>query len=148
MHAAFKLGKEDWCFKHSIVFSFPKIPVSIFNLLQAVTLDLPEVLELVLSCADDAALLCKATTVSTYHKQLVLTRIQQHLPQLLVYAVKQAADTTAGLERQASRLMGLESSPLLCGDVQGGGLTSEYLETQGGSNIDWIHVHCNDHCEP
>jgi hypothetical protein len=65
------------------------------------------VLELVLSCADDAALLCKATTVSTYYKELVLNRIHQHLPELLVYTVKQSADTTAGLERQASRLVGV-----------------------------------------
>jgi hypothetical protein len=44
-------------------------------MLQAVTVDLPEVLELVLSCTDDAALLCKATAVSTYYRRLVLTVI-------------------------------------------------------------------------
>lgn len=59
-------------------------------------------LELVLGCADDAALLCKAATVSTYYKELVLIRIQQHLPKLLVCAVKQAAAMTVGLQRQAS----------------------------------------------
>jgi hypothetical protein len=65
-----------------------------------------EVLELVLSCTSDAALLCKATSLSTHYQQLSLARIRQNLPEILVHTVKQAASTAAGLQRQASWLIG------------------------------------------
>lgn len=67
---------------------------------QAGSSDLPEVLELVLSSTTDAALLCKSTAISSYYKDLSVLRVQQHLPQLLVTKIKQAAATARQLQRQ------------------------------------------------
>lgn len=78
------------------------------NSLQDYNPNMHEVLELVLSsasCTTDAALLCKATTLSTYHKQLALAHVKEHLPDILVNAIKQAADASAGCPTQASRLI-------------------------------------------
>jgi hypothetical protein len=49
------------------------------------------VLDLVISSTCDAVLLCKASEVSTYFRDLALTHIKQHLAQLLVHTIKEAA---------------------------------------------------------
>jgi hypothetical protein len=72
------------------------------QLLQDGLSNMHEVLELVLNCTSDAALLCKATTLTCYHKQLALNRIRQNLPELLVDAVKQAALKVSRHSQQAS----------------------------------------------
>jgi hypothetical protein len=60
-----------------------------------------EVLELVLNCTHDAALLCKAATLNCFYKQLALNRVHQNLPELLAHAVKQAPPKVACQQRPA-----------------------------------------------
>lgn len=45
-------------------------------------------LELVISSTNDAALLARATMTSTYYRDLAVAQIKQHLPELLVHAIK------------------------------------------------------------
>lgn len=56
--------------------------------------NLPEVFDLVLSSSADARLLCKATAVSSYFRELAATSIRQRWPDLLVQTVKGVAEVS------------------------------------------------------
>lgn len=58
---------------------------------QAEQPNLPEVFDLVLSSSADARLLCTATAVRSYFRELAATSIRQRWPDLLVQTVKGAA---------------------------------------------------------
>lgn len=61
---------------------------------QAEQPNLLKVFDLVLSSSADACLLCKATTVSSYFRELATTSIRQRWPDLLVQTIKDVSEVS------------------------------------------------------